>query len=105
LELDKVGIRLDEYSIELQATPEAMDKLAQMGYDPEMGARPLRRVIQQQVEDSLSDALLAGDFEDCASIVIDVDDDEIVLQRGEKICDDNGDDMAEEEPTEAIAAG
>jgi ATP-dependent Clp protease ATP-binding subunit ClpC len=104
LELDKVGIRLDDYSIELQATPEAMDKLAELGYDPEMGARPLRRVIQQQVEDSLSDALLAGDFEGCASIIIDIVDDEVVLQRGEKICDDE-DDLAEEEPTEPVAAG
>ena len=35
-----------------------------MGYDPEMGARPLKRVIQQKIEDSLSDAMLAGEFED-----------------------------------------
>ena len=80
LELDKVSDRLEEHEIELVATPAALEKLADLGYDPEMGARPLRRVIQQKVEDHLSDKLLAGDFEDCQTIEVDVEDDEIVLR-------------------------
>ena len=51
-----------------------------MGYDPEMGARPLRRVIQNKVEDHLSDALLAGEFKQGDEILIDAEDDEIVLR-------------------------
>ncbi len=60
LELDKVAARLTDHEIVLHATPEALNQLASEGYDPEMGARPLRRVIQQKVEDPLSDALLSG---------------------------------------------
>jgi ATP-dependent Clp protease ATP-binding subunit ClpC len=84
LELDKVSQRLEEQEIFLTATQEALDKLAELGYDPEFGARPLRRVIQQKVEENLSDALLAGEFEDCEAIIVDVEDDEIVLRRGEE---------------------
>jgi ATP-dependent Clp protease ATP-binding subunit ClpC len=69
----------------LNATPNALEKLANLGYDPEMGARPLRRIIQQKVEDPLSDALLSGEFEDGDTILVDLaateDSEEIVLQR------------------------
>jgi len=83
LELGKVSQRLEEHDIFLSASQEALDKLAELGYDPEFGARPLRRVIQQKVEENLSDALLAGEFKDCEAIIVDVEDDEIVLRRGE----------------------
>jgi ATP-dependent Clp protease ATP-binding subunit ClpC len=73
LELNKVNQRLEENSIELRATDEALEYLADEGYNPEMGARPLRRVIQQQIEDLLSDALLAKEFEDGQNILIDVE--------------------------------
>ena len=84
LELDKVSIRLEEHDIVINTTPAALELLAEMGYDPEMGARPLRRVIQQNIEDTLSDALLAGEFEDGDTIVVDVVDDEIELHRSEE---------------------
>ena len=45
-----------------------------MGYDPEMGARPVRRVIQQQVEEQLSDGLLAGDFGSGDLVLIDLEE-------------------------------
>jgi len=84
LELAKVGQRLEEHEILLKATSEALDLLAELGYDPEMGARPLKRVIQQKVEDNLSDALLSGEFEDGDTIIVDVVDDEIELHSGEE---------------------
>ncbi len=84
LELDKVSLRLEEHAIVISSTPEALEMLAEMGYDPEMGARPLRRVIQQNIEDTLSDSLLAGEFEDGDTIVIDVVDDEISLYKKEE---------------------
>jgi len=80
LELAKVSHRLEDHSITLEATPEALEKIAEMGYDPEFGARPLKRVIQQNVEDKLSDMLLGGEFEDGATIIVDVDDEELVLR-------------------------
>jgi ATP-dependent Clp protease ATP-binding subunit ClpC len=83
LELNKVARRLEEHQVVLKATPPALEKLADLGFDPEMGARPLRRVIQQKVEDPLSDALLSGEFQDCSLILVDVKDDEIILRRGE----------------------
>ncbi len=83
LELNKVAQRLEEYAIELTATPEALELLADLGFDAEMGARPLKRVIQQRVEDQLSDALLAGEFAGCAQVVIDVQEGEVVLRRAE----------------------
>jgi len=82
LELSKVAARLEEHQIVLQPTAEALEKLADMGFDPEMGARPLRRAIQHKVEDPLSDQLLSGDFEDKDIIVVEVEGDDVVLKRG-----------------------
>jgi ATP-dependent Clp protease ATP-binding subunit ClpC len=84
LELDKVARRLEEHEINLTATPAALETLADLGYDPEMGARPLRRVIQQKVEDPLSDALLGGEFEDGNDIVVDLVEGEVVLRQAEE---------------------
>jgi len=82
LELDKVASRLEENEIGLRATDDALELLAEEGYNPEMGARPLRRVIQQKIEDRLSDALLANEFEDGQSILVDV---ETVMEDGAEI--------------------
>jgi ATP-dependent Clp protease ATP-binding subunit ClpC len=88
LELAKVSERLKEHNLELIPSAEALASLADLGYDPEFGARPLRRVIQQKVEDPLSDRLLSGEFGDGASIQIAVGPEgEITLEReqdGEK---------------------
>ena len=83
LEINKVAQRLEEHSIQLSATTDALDLLADQGYDPEMGARPLRRVIQQKIEDPLSDSLLSGDFVDGDTIMVEVDDGKVVLRRSE----------------------
>lgn len=86
LELDKVGERLQETEIKLSATPAALDSLAEEGYDPEMGARPLRRVIQMKVEDRLSDAVLAEQFQAGDEVVVDVDPEtnDIILRKKEE---------------------
>jgi ATP-dependent Clp protease ATP-binding subunit ClpC len=85
LELDKVANRLTEHEVVLRATPAALAQLATEGYDADMGARPLRRVIQQKVEDPLSDKLLSGEFENGDVILVDVDpDNQLILRRGEK---------------------
>ncbi len=72
LELDKVAVRLKEHKLTLKASTEALGVLADEGYDAEFGARPLRRIIQQKVEDPLSDRLLSGDFNDGDTILVDV---------------------------------
>ncbi len=82
LELDKVAVRLKEHSLTLTASPAALAALAEQGFDAEFGARPLRRVIQQRVEDPLSDRLLAGEFVNGDLIEVDVTSDgEIELRR------------------------
>jgi ATP-dependent Clp protease ATP-binding subunit ClpC len=87
LELQKVAHRLEEHAVTLKATPPALEKLAELGYDPDMGARPLKRVIQQNVEDPLSDSLLSGEFEGCGTILVDLDGEAIILRRGDEDAD------------------
>ena len=69
LEFNKVAERLADRNIKLRLTETALEKLTRDGYDPDMGARPLRRVIQEKVEDPLSEALLAREFTDGDTIV------------------------------------
>jgi ATP-dependent Clp protease ATP-binding subunit ClpC len=83
LELAKVGLRLREHAIQLRASPSARQLLADLGYDPEMGARPLKRVIQNKVEDRLSDALLSGEFKNGDRVLVDTSEGEIVLRADE----------------------
>lgn len=82
LELAKVALRLEDHNLKLRASEEAREMLAELGYDPEMGARPLKRVIQAKVEDVLSDALLTGEFRNGDTVLIDTSDDEIILTHG-----------------------
>jgi ATP-dependent Clp protease ATP-binding subunit ClpC len=87
LELAKVSERLEENEITLVPTEEALDLLAELGYEREYGARPLKRVIQNTVEDALSDALLSGEIEDGDTVEIATemgeDAPEIILRRAE----------------------
>ncbi len=85
LELDKVRERLAERHISLQVNETAQALLADEGYDPDYGARPLRRVIQNRVEDALSDALLANRFQEGDTVVIDAEDDKIVMRSSDQI--------------------
>lgn len=57
---NKVIARLADKNIDLKITDEAIAELAELGYDPKFGARPLRRIIQEKVDDTLADHLLAG---------------------------------------------
>ena len=83
-ELAKVVERVKEHHLHLEATEDARERLAELGYDPDMGARPLRRVIQDLVEDQLSDALLQKQFEEGDHVLVDVKDEDIVLRKGEE---------------------
>ena len=65
--------RLAEQDMTLEISEEALKAIAKVGFDPEYGARPLRRAIQNEVEDLLSDALLAGTYTNGDVIQIDAD--------------------------------
>jgi len=79
LMLTEVSSTLIEKGISLEVTDEAKGWLSEKGYDPQFGARPLRRVIQDSVEDRLSDAILGGELKPGDTAVVDTGDDGIVV--------------------------
>jgi ATP-dependent Clp protease ATP-binding subunit ClpC len=79
LMLTQVAQQLKEKGIELETTLEARQFIVDEGYDPNFGARPLRRVIQNQVEDRLSDEILSGRIQSGETAVVDVKDGEVVV--------------------------
>ncbi len=81
--IDEVSKRLVDHNIKIRLTPEAKAHLADEGFDPEYGARPLRRVIQNKVEDALSDGLLSGKFSEGSTVLVDFGDDELILTQSE----------------------
>ena len=95
LEIAKVNQRLLEQGLSLQLTDAGREMLADKGYDPDYGARPLRRVIQNVVEDQLSDDLLAGRFHPGDVIVIDVEEEEIKLHKADEELKEAGGIVAE----------
>lgn len=83
--LGQVSDRLYDNGIQLAATQAAKEYLATEGYNPEFGARPLRRVIQSKIEDELSDRILGGEITPGHIIEIDCVDGELVFKEGEEI--------------------
>ena len=77
--LKEVASSLIERGIDMHVTEKAKDWLCEKGYDPTFGARPLRRVIQDNLEDKLSDAVLSGALNPAETAVIDIADNEIVI--------------------------
>jgi ATP-dependent Clp protease ATP-binding subunit ClpB len=73
---------LKDRDIVLELTPRAREWLANEGYDPAYGARPLKRVIQRAVQDGLAEEILAGRVSDGSRVVVDANDDGIVLLPG-----------------------
>lgn len=75
--------RLKEQDIDLELTEAALDKIAKEGYDPEYGARPLRRSLQKHVEDRLSEELLKGTAIAGQKIIFDVQGEEFIVRTNE----------------------
>ena len=83
LQLNDVRANLREKEIRLEVTQALLDHLGSEGFDPLFGARPLRRLIQNEVEDKLSDALLEGAYADGDTVRIDYVDGELTIERME----------------------
>ena len=99
LEMGKVEERLRQKNLKLELTPEAKDYLVDKGTDEKFGARPLRRAIEQSVEDPLSERILRGEFAGKHRIVVSVGED----SGGNRKLEFEG--SAEEpEPQEPVAA-
>ena len=74
LQVQRLVKRLEEHGIHLLLTDRARDFLAEVGFDPIYGARPLRRVIQKQVQDSLAKLILSGEFVEGDTVTVDADE-------------------------------
>ena len=72
--LDRVARRMRAQGVELEVSDEAVQYLANAGFDPQYGARPLRRAIQRLLEDELSERLLAGEIEPGQRVRVDLRD-------------------------------
>jgi ATP-dependent Clp protease ATP-binding subunit ClpC len=97
LMLVRLQRQMAEQGVTLQLTDDAKDLLVEEGYDPAMGARPLRRAIQRLLEDPLSDELLRGTLTEGLVIVADRDGDKMRMERREA--------PAAPEVPEAVAVG
>lgn len=81
LQLHLLSERLHQAEIDLVVTPDAMKYLAQKGYDPQFGARPVKRVIQKEVMNELSKYILGGKVDKSEPVVLDVFDGQIVFRK------------------------
>ncbi|MEK7817764.1 MAG: AAA family ATPase, partial [Actinomycetota bacterium] len=75
LMIERVSEQMSEKEVAIELTDSARELLAEKGYDPGMGARPLRRAIQQYVEDPLADEVLSGSVPSGSTLVVDSKDD------------------------------
>ena len=82
--LEGVGQRLEKLGVPLRFTDKAVEALADKGFDPDYGARPLRRAIRAQVEDAAAEQLLSGALGEGCAALVDVDEGGLTV-RGEKI--------------------
>ena len=85
LQMEQIRERLAEHGLEVELTDAARKWLAEEGYDPAFGARPLRRALQKHVESTLSVKILQGEFEDGDTVIVDFDEGEgIVFHQPDK---------------------
>ena len=83
LQVQKLEERLAERNLKLSLTDAARAHVARVGYDPDFGARPLKRVLQREVADPIALKLLSGEFRDGDTIVVDASPDGLVFTKGE----------------------
>jgi ATP-dependent Clp protease ATP-binding subunit ClpB len=85
LYIDRLEKRLAERRLQLAVTPEARSWLAERGFDPTYGARPLRRLMQHEIDDKLARALLAGEIRDGDTVRVDLEGDDLTVSRMENV--------------------
>src|SRR5213595_3989748 len=81
IQLERLRKRLAERRISLQLTPVALELIANEGYDPTYGARPLKRVIQRRIQDPLAMAILDGKFGEGDTVVVDAEKGELIMRK------------------------
>jgi ATP-dependent Clp protease ATP-binding subunit ClpB len=81
LQLEEVKHKLTDLQISLDATEDALNYLAEKGYDPDFGARPIKRLIQKEVMNVISKELLAQTVKEGSILLLDAFDQKLVLRR------------------------
>jgi ATP-dependent Clp protease ATP-binding subunit ClpB len=81
IQLQRLRERLEKLDMELVVSDEALERIAKVGYDPLFGARPLKRAIQQEIENPVAKLILAGKFGPKDVIPVDVQDGKFVFER------------------------
>ena len=84
LQLKGLASMLTKNDVQLEFTDEAVDKIAELGYDPQFGARPVKRVLQKNVLNELSKEILAGKVKADSKILLDQFDGEFVFRNQEE---------------------
>ncbi len=86
LQMKEVAGRLQEHGLSVELTAAAREWLAQTGYDPAFGARPLRRALQKYVESPLSVSLLSGNFKEGDRVIVDMNEQQnLIFRKGEEV--------------------
>ena len=88
LQMKEISARLAEQGITIELTEAAREWLAEQGYDPQFGARPLRRTLQRCVEGPLSVQLLRGQFQAGDTVVIDVGEEGLTFTKKEPVAEE-----------------
>ena len=81
LQIERLQQQLEQANLQLEVTDEARDAIADRGYDPTYGARPLKRVIQQQIQNPLATEILKGEFPEGSVVRVDFRDGEFTFER------------------------
>ena len=82
LQIDRLARQMRDNGYDLQVSDDAKTLLANEGYDPTYGARPLKRVIQNRLQNSLAQAILTGEFPEGTTIEVDTQNGEFTFSRG-----------------------
>jgi ATP-dependent Clp protease ATP-binding subunit ClpC len=83
--IGKLGRRLEEREMTIEVTDAAKQHLIKIGFDPALGARPLRRAVQREIEDKLSEQIMRGELSNASHIVVDVTDGEFVFDAKQNV--------------------
>jgi len=84
IQLANIEHMLSEYQLKLMVTEEAIDWLAEKGYDPQLGARPVKRLIQKEIINELSKEIIGGSVSKEDTVIVEVDNDHLIFRKGSK---------------------
>jgi ATP-dependent Clp protease ATP-binding subunit ClpC len=76
----RLAVRLEDRDLTIKVSQAAKDRLIEIGFDPTLGARPLRRAVQREIEDKLSERILHGELPNASDVTVDYNGTEFVFE-------------------------